>query len=419
MRAYEIIEKKRFGKALTEQEIRWLVKGYTAGSIPDYQMSALLMAICLNGMNTEETLQLTMAMAESGDWLDLSVINGIKVDKHSTGGVGDKVSLVLSPLVAACGVPVAKMAGRGLGYTGGTIDKLESIPGFRTSLTQERFIAQVNQIGVAITGQTGDLAPADRKIYALRDVTATVESLPLIASSIMSKKLAAGADAIVLDVKWGDGAFMKTKEAAQALADTMIQIGVGAGKQVEAVISDMNQPLGLAVGNALEVKEAITALQGNGPADLMEDCFALGERMLCLGKKAENRTDARKKMEKAITDGSAYEKFITWVTAQGGDSRTIQHPELLPTAAYQIPVVAAESGKVCRIHCQQIGGICMALGGGRAEKNAVIDPAVGIVLYKKKGMYVEQGETLGVIHANNKDRGREAADACRNAIICE
>ncbi len=419
MRIYDIIEKKRFGKKLSEEEIRWFIRHYTEGSIPDYQAAALLMAICINGMDAKETLQLTLAMAESGAQMDLSAIRGIKADKHSTGGVGDKVSLILAPLVAACGVPVAKMSGRGLGHTGGTIDKLESIPGFSAVLTEEQFIRQVNEIGLAMTGQSADLTPADRKLYALRDVTATVESIPLIASSIMSKKLAAGTDAIVLDVKWGDGAFMKTREAAQELADLMTEIGTQAGRKMSAVISDMNQPLGMAVGNALEVKEAIAALQGNGPADLMEDCYALGEQMLCLGGAADSPETARALLEQAIRTGAAYEKMLAWVRAQGGDTDAVRDTGRLPAARYRIPVPADETGTVVRIACRQIGTICGMLGGGRLKKDDRIDPAVGIVLEKKCGMQAEKGKTLAVIHANDKKRGEEAAEMCREAYQIE
>ncbi len=419
MRIYDIIEKKRFGKKLSEEEIRWFIRHYTEGSIPDYQAAALLMAICINGMDAKETLQLTLAMAESGARMDLSAIRGIKADKHSTGGVGDKVSLILAPLVAACGVPVVKMSGRGLGHTGGTIDKLESIPGFSAVLTEEQFIRQGNEIGLAMTGQSADLTPADQKLYALRDVTATVESIPLIASSIMSKKLAAGADAIVLDVKWGDGAFMKTREAAQELADLMTEIGTQAGRKMSAVISDMNQPLGMAVGNALEVKEAIAALQGNGPADLMEDCYALGEQMLCLGGAADSPETARVLLGQAIRTGAAYEKMLVWVSAQGGDTGAIQDTDRLPTARYRIPVPADETGTVVRIACRQIGTICGMLGGGRMEKDDRIDPAVGIVLEKKCGMRTEKGEPLAVIHANDKKRGEEAAEMCMQAYQIE
>ena len=419
MRIYDIIEKKRYGKKLSEEEIRWFIRHYTEGSIPDYQAAALLMAICINGMDAKETLQLTLAMAESGAQMDLSAIRGIKADKHSTGGVGDKVSLILAPLVAACGVPVVKMSGRGLGHTGGTIDKLESIPGFSAVLTEEQFIRQGNEIGLAMTGQSADLTPADQKLYALRDVTATVESIPLIASSIMSKKLAAGADAIVLDVKWGDGAFMKTREAAQELADLMTEIGTQAGRKMSAVISDMNQPLGMAIGNALEVKEAIAALQGNGPADLMEDCYALGEQMLCLGGAADSPETARALLEQAIRTGAAYEKMLVWVGAQGGDTGAIRDTDRLPAARYRIPVPADKAGTVVRIACRQIGTICGMLGGGRMKKDDRIDPAVGIVLEKKCGMRTEKGEPLAVIHANDKKRGEEAAEMCREAYQIE
>ena len=408
MRMYDIIMKKRNGGELTKEEIDFFIGGYTKGEIPDYQVSALMMAIYFRKMTEAETLALTMAMADSGDRLDLSGIRGIKVDKHSTGGVGDKTSLALAPMVAACGIPVAKMSGRGLGHTGGTIDKLESFPGFTTALTTERFIENVNRIGMAIMGQTADLAPADKKLYALRDVTATVDNLSLIASSIMSKKLAAGADAIVLDVKTGSGAFMKQEAEAKALAEEMVKIGKNAGRRTVAVISDMDQPLGFAVGNALEVREAIETLRGNGPKDFLELCLTLGSQMLMAGGKAESAREAEEMLRAVIADGSALGKLAEFVEAQGGDSGAVYHPELLPQAAIQEPVAAPESGYLSRIACDEVGICSLILGGGRETKESEIDLSVGLVLCKKVGDYVEAGEPLAVIHANDADRAEQA-----------
>ena len=408
MRMYDIIMKKRNGGELTKEEIDFFIGGYTKGEIPDYQVSALMMAIYFRKMTEAETLALTMAMADSGDRLDLSGIRGVKVDKHSTGGVGDKTSLALAPMVAACGIPVAKMSGRGLGHTGGTIDKLESFPGFTTALTTERFIDNVNRIGIAIMGQTADLAPADKKLYALRDVTATVDNLSLIASSIMSKKLAAGADAIVLDVKTGSGAFMKQEAEAKALAEEMVKIGKNAGRRTVAVISDMDQPLGFAVGNALEVREAIETLRGNGPEDFLELCLTLGSQMLMAGGKAESAREAEEMLRAVIADGSALGKLAEFVEAQGGDGSAVYHPELLPQAAIQEPVAAPESGYLSRIVCDEVGICSLILGGGRETKESEIDLSVGLVLYKKVGDYVEAGEPLAVIHANDADRAEQA-----------
>ena len=408
MRMYDIIMKKRNGGELTKEEIDFFIGGYTKGEIPDYQVSALMMAIYFRKMTEAETLALTMAMADSGDRLDLSGIRGVKVDKHSTGGVGDKTSLALAPMVAACGIPVAKMSGRGLGHTGGTIDKLESFPGFTTALTTERFIDNVNRIGIAIMGQTADLAPADKKLYALRDVTATVDNLSLIASSIMSKKLAAGADAIVLDVKTGSGAFMKQEAEAKALAEEMVKIGKNAGRRTVAVISDMDQPLGFAVGNALEVREAIETLRGNGPEDFLELCLTLGSQMLMAGGKAESAREAEGMLRGVIADGSALRKLAEFVEAQGGDSRVVYHPELLPEAAITLPVEAPKSGYVTRIVCDEVGICSLILGGGRETKESEIDLSVGLVLRKKVGDYVEAGEPLAVIHANDADRAEQA-----------
>lgn len=404
MRMTDIIIKKRDGGELTDEEIRFFVNGYTHDEIPDYQASALMMAIYFRRMTQRETLALTLAMAESGDQLDLSAIRGTKVDKHSTGGVGDKTSLALAPMVAACGVPVAKMSGRGLGHTGGTIDKLESFPGFSTELTHEQFIDNVNRIGIAIMRQTADLAPADKKLYALRDVTATVENLSLIASSIMSKKLAAGADAIVLDVKTGSGAFMKTREDSYALAREMVRIGNGAGRHTVALITDMDQPLGRAVGNALEVREAIDTLRGQGPVDFTELCLALGSEMLVAGGRAASPQEARQLLEQAITGGSALRKLGEFVAAQGGDPAAVTDPERLPRARIVSAVPAPMSGYVEHIACDEIGFCSMVLGGGRETKDDGIDPAVGLVLNKKVGDRVEQGEPLAWLYANDEKR---------------
>ena len=385
MRMYDIIMKKRNGGELSKEEIHFFIEGYTRGEIPDYQVSALMMAIYFQKMTEKETYELTMAMAHSGEMLDLSGIHGCKVDKHSTGGVGDKTSLALTPMVAACGIPVAKMSGRGLGHTGGTIDKLESFPGFSTSLTTEQFIENVNRIGIAIMGQTADLAPADKKLYALRDVTATVDNMSLIASSIMSKKLAAGADAIVLDVKTGSGAFMKQEADAVSLAEEMTEIGNGAGRKTIAVNTDMDQPLGYAIGNALEVKEAIATLNGSGPEDFTELVLALGSRMLIAGKKAEDVASAEKMLRQSIQNGDALRKLEAFVKAQGGTGEEVSHPEKLPAAAMQIAVPSPQSGYISHIQCDEIGVCSLLLGGGRETKDSVIDLSVGLELKKKVG----------------------------------
>ncbi|PIC78604.1 pyrimidine-nucleoside phosphorylase [Sporosarcina sp. P19] len=402
MRMVDIIENKRDGIELNKEEIEFFVTGYTDGSIPDYQASAFLMAIYFKGMTTEEQGYLTMAMAESGDQIDLSAIEGVKVDKHSTGGVGDTTTLILAPLVAACGVPVAKMSGRGLGHTGGTLDKLEAIDGFHVEISTEKFIQQVNDLKIAVIGQSGNLTPADKKLYALRDVTATVNSIPLIASSIMSKKLAAGADAIVLDVKTGAGAFMKTLEDSKRLADAMTAIGNEVGRNTSAVISDMSQPLGFAIGNALEVKEAIDTLQGKGPADLTELCFVLGSKMLLAANKAETEEDARKQLQNVIDNGEALRLFGELIKAQDGNEKVIENTNLLPQAQYEIEVPSIESGYVSMIDADEIGLAAMLLGAGRATKEDVIDLAVGIVLRKKIGDFVEKGEALAILHANTE-----------------
>jgi pyrimidine-nucleoside phosphorylase len=402
MRMIDIIENKRDGHELTTEEIQFFIKGYTAGDIPDYQASALAMAIYFRDMTDRERADLTMAMVHSGESVDLSSIEGIKVDKHSTGGVGDTTTLILAPLVAALNVPVAKMSGRGLGHTGGTIDKLESIKGFHVEITKEQFVELVNSNKVAVMGQSGNLTPADKKLYALRDVTGTVNSIPLIASSIMSKKIAAGADAICLDVKTGAGAFMKTEEDSIDLAHAMVKIGNHVGRQTIAVISDMSEPLGFAIGNALEVKEAIDTLKGNGPEDLTELVLTLGSQMVMLAKKAESTEDARKQLLEVIQNGKAIEKFKVFIAAQGGDPSVVDYPEKLPQAAYQIPVPAKADGVVSAITADEIGKAATMLGAGRATKDDVIDLAVGIVLHKKIGDSVKKGDTLLTIHSNHQ-----------------
>ena len=408
MRMYDLISKKRNGGELTKEEINFFIENYTNGTIPDYQVSALLMAIYFQKMNSRETADLTMAMVNSGDVLDLHGIEGIKVDKHSTGGVGDTTTLVLGPMVAALGVPVAKMSGRGLGHTGGTIDKLESFKGFSVEMPNEKFMDNVNTLKLAVGGQTGDLAPADKKLYALRDVTATVDNVSLIASSIMSKKIASGADCIVLDVKVGEGAFMKTPEAAYELAEEMVTIGKSVGRNTIGIISDMDQPLGLAIGNALEVEEAINTLKGHGPADLLELCLVLGSNMVVLAKKADNVDEARKMLMETITSGKALAKLKEFVAAQGGDTACIDNTDLFPKAQYIIPVVSEADGYVNKIHAESIGIIAMELGAGRATKEDKIDMAVGIVLNKKRGEKVSKGDVLAYVHANDKAKGDKA-----------
>lgn len=414
MRMYDIILKKRDGGTLTKEEIEYFVKGFTDGTIPDYQVSALLMAIYYQHMNYEETLNLTLEMAKSGDILDLSAIQGIKADKHSTGGVGDKTTLVLGPMVAAVGVKTAKMSGRGLGYTGGTIDKLESIPGFSTSLDVHTFMKNISEIGIAVTGQTGNLAPADKKMYALRDVTATVDNIALITSSIMSKKLASGADIIVLDVKVGSGAFMKTEQKAYELAREMVRIGTGAGRKVSAVISEMDQPLGLAVGNALEVIEAIDTLKGNGPNDLLELCVALGSHMVVSAGITDCLSEAENLLKDTITNQTAYKKFCEFVKAQGGDIHILESPQSLIHASIIKNIMSDKSGYISHIKSDDIGKAVMLLGGGRQTKESAIDSSVGFVLRKKVGDYVSQGESLGVMFAN-----QEALAAQANPILKE
>ena len=402
MRMIDIIEKKRDGKSLTKEEIEFFVNGYTRGEVPDYQASSLAMAIFFQDMNDEERAALTMSMVNSGERIDLSDINGIKVDKHSTGGVGDTTTLVLAPLVAAVGVPVAKMSGRGLGHTGGTIDKLESVKGFNVEISEKDFIKLVNDNQVAVIGQSGNLTPADKKLYALRDVTGTVNSIPLIASSIMSKKIAAGADAIVLDVKTGSGAFMKTLDDAEALAHAMVRIGNNVGRNTMAIISDMSQPLGNAVGNSLELKEAIATLKGNGPKDLTELVLTLGSQMVVLAEKATSLDEARQMLIDAIKTGKALNKFKTFLSNQGGDDSIVDSPEKLPSAKYQVEFKAKKDGYITEIIANEIGVASMMLGAGRQTKEDVIDLGVGIVLNKKVGEHVEKGENILTIHTNTK-----------------
>ncbi|MBO1263519.1 pyrimidine-nucleoside phosphorylase [Proteiniclasticum sp. SCR006] len=403
MHILDIISKKKQGIKLTKEEIYYVVNGYTDGIIPDYQISALLMAIYFKGMDAEETSTLTMAMVESGDQIDLSSIEGIKVDKHSTGGVGDKVSLIVIPLVASLGIPVAKLSGRGLGHTGGTIDKLESIEGFDIGLSMEKFIDNVNRYKMAIAGQTGDLTPADKKLYALRDVTATVDSVPLIASSIMSKKIASGSDAIVLDVKVGNGAFMKTLEEARVLAEAMVSIGKGLGRNTVAVLTNMNEPLGREVGNANEVREAIAALKGEAGEDLISVSVTIASYMAVLGKAFEDLETAEKAILESIRNGKAMEQFELLVKIQGGNAEQIRHPETLPTAQIEIPVIAREEGYVHEIKAQEIGTAAMLLGAGRETKDDLIDYAAGIHLEKKVGDRVENGDVLCILLTNRED----------------
>ncbi|OUQ14610.1 pyrimidine-nucleoside phosphorylase [Massilimicrobiota sp. An142] len=400
MRMVDLIEKKKDGFKHTPEEIHFIVAGYTKGDIPDYQMSAWLMAVCFQGLDKEETAILTKEMMHSGDVIDLSRIQGIKVDKHSTGGVGDKTSLVLGPIVAACGVPVAKMSGRGLGHTGGTLDKLESIPGLHIMIDEEDFVKQVNDCGLAIIGQSGHLDPADKKMYALRDVTATVSCIPLIASSIMSKKLAAGSDAILLDVKYGDGAFMNTIEEAKELARTMIEIGDSLGKDTRATISNMSQPLGYAIGNSLEVKEAIDTLNGHGPEDLLELCLQAGSHMLIQAQKTDSLITARKMLEDAIESKKALRTLCAMVKAQGGDDAFIRHPEMFPKAKEVIPVYSQKTGYVKDLKAKPLGIVSMKLGGGREKTDDDIDYSVGLVLHKKIGDFVKKGEVLVEVHTN-------------------
>ena len=414
MRMVDLIEKKKDGFKHTPEEIHFIVAGYTKGDIPDYQMSAWLMAVCFQGLDKEETAILTKEMMHSGDVIDLSRIQGIKVDKHSTGGVGDKTSLVLGPIVAACGVPVAKMSGRGLGHTGGTLDKLESIPGLHIMIDEEDFVKQVNDCGLAIIGQSGHLDPADKKMYALRDVTATVSCIPLIASSIMSKKLAAGSDAILLDVKYGDGAFMNTIEEAKELARTMIEIGDSLGKDTRATISNMSQPLGYAIGNSLEVKEAIDTLNGHGPEDLLELCLQAGSHMLIQAQKTDSLITARKMLEDAIESKKALRTLCAMVKAQGGDDAFIRHPEMFPKAKELIPVYSQITGYVKDLKAKPLGIVSMKLGGGRETTDDEIDYSVGLILHKKIGDFVKKGDVLVEVHTNtglSKELQKDILDA--------
>lgn len=417
MRAVDLIRKKRDGLELSNEEIGFLIQGYSVGDVPDYQMAAWAMAVYYQGMSARETADLTLHMAASGDMVDLSSIHGLKVDKHSTGGVGDKTTIVLGPLVAAAGVPVAKMSGRGLGHTGGTIDKLEAISGFSVELGKEQFFNQVNEIGLAVVGQSGNMTPADKKLYGLRDVTATVDSIPLIASSVMSKKIAAGADAIVLDVKTGSGAFMKTLDDSIRLAKAMVDIGTQVGRSTVAVISDMDQPLGYAIGNALEIKEAVATLKGEGPADLEEVCLILASHMLVLGGKAESEAEARKILQEKLSSGEALDKLNALVQAQGGDITQIHDLQLLPQAEIIVEVKSSSDGFVESIQAEEIGIAAMLLGAGRETKDSIIDLAAGVVLRKKIGDPVALGETLAVLHLNEAHRAGcvEAGNRVREA----
>ena len=412
MNVISIIEKKRDGYALTEDEIRYFVRGYTADDIPDYQAAAWAMAVYLQGMNRDEIIALTMALAQSGDMIDLHEVIDFAVDKHSSGGVGDKTSLVVLPLVAAFGVPVAKMSGRGLSFTGGTLDKLESVDGYNVNLTEEQFLRQVQEVGIVLAGQTRELAPADGKLYALRDVTGTVSSIPLIASSIMSKKIASGADAIVLDVKVGSGAFMRTVEDARRLAQLMVEIGTGVGRRVTALLSDMNQPLGNAVGNALEVREAIDTLRGGGPADLIEHCITVAGHMLRLAGKsqAEDLSDIRPQLEEKLANGEAFEVFKRLIAAQGGDVSQVEEPARLPTAPVIVEVESPQSGYLRTVDALEIGLAAADLGAGRKKKGDPVDHAVGLVVHHKVGEYVEKGDRLFTIHARTEDAAAQARE---------
>ncbi len=417
MRMYDLIMKKRDGGTFTKDEIDFIISSYTKDYIPDYQMSALLMAIYFNGMTNEETANLTMAMAHSGDVLDLSEIKGIKVDKHSTGGVADTTTLVLAPLVAACGAPVAKMSGRGLGHTGGTIDKLESIPGMRVELSEREFIDNVNKHGIAVVGQSSNLTPADKKLYALRDVTATVDSIPLIASSIMSKKIASGADGIVLDVKVGRGAFMKDIESAKKLANLMVEIGNSVGRKTVAHVTNMDEPLGLAIGNSLEVVEAIDVLKGNGSKDLLDVCMVLGADMLTIAGVAKDTDEAKEMLKEALTSGKALDKFKEFLSAQGGDARIVDDLKLLPQAKYVESWCAEEDLYIKDLYALDLGLIAMKLGAGRSTKEDSIDLSVGIMLGGKIGDIVRKGDPIATIYANDRDKLEWALNEIKKFII--
>jgi pyrimidine-nucleoside phosphorylase len=416
MRAVDVIIKKRDKGELTKEEIDFFVQSYTRGTIPDYQAAAWAMAVLLNGMTDRETTDLTMAMAHSGEVLNLSKVVPIALDKHSTGGVGDKTTLVVEPIVAACGVPVGKMSGRGLGFSGGTLDKMESIPGFRTNLSREEFIKQLHDVGLVLTGQTGDLAPADGKFYALRDVTGTVQSKPLIASSVMSKKIAAGSQAILLDVKTGEGAFMKTIEDARELARLMVSIGVLSGLKVVALLSDMNQPLGEAVGNALELKEAIATLHGKGPQDFREHCLVAASHMLVLGRKVADLEAGRKMAEQALAEGRAWENFRTLVRVQGGDVSYIDQPEKLAQAKLVEALTAPNNGYLKEVNAQVVGETSVELGAGRARKEDTIDHAVGILVHHKVGDHLTKGESVFTVHANDASKMRLAMERLPGAL---
>ncbi|NWJ47659.1 MAG: pyrimidine-nucleoside phosphorylase [Chloroflexi bacterium] len=417
MRVVDIIIKKRDGFALTTEEINFFIEGYSKGEIPDYQAAAFAMAVFFRGMSVEETTMLTLAMASSGKQLDLSHIAPVVADKHSTGGVGDKTTMVVTPLVAATGLPIAKMSGRGLGYFGGTVDKLETIPGFRAALSDTEFLEAFAKVGLVVSGQSSELAPADGKLYALRDVTGTVESIPLIAASVMSKKIAAGANCIVLDVKFGKGAFMKTLEDATFLAETMVEIGRGAGRKVRAVLSSMEQPLGWAVGNTLEVREAIETLQRKGPPDLLELAFILGSQLIVMSGRAENELEARAQLHQALDSGAAFEKYKQFVANQGGDTKYLDNPELLPTAPFKGEVLSLQSGYISAIDAEMVGITAHLLGAGRKVKTDPIDPAVGLILQHKVGDFVERGEPLLEIHARTSESLKKATVQILNAFI--
>lgn len=416
MRAVDIIIKKRDKEILSKTEIDFLIESYTRGTIPDYQMSAWAMAVLLNGMTDQEITDLTLAMAHSGDMLDLSQAVKIAVDKHSTGGVGDKTTLTVAPLVAACGLPVGKMSGRGLGFSGGTIDKLEAIPGLQVDLSTNQFIQQLKQHGIVLTGQSADLAPADGKLYSLRDVTGTVQSIPLIASSVMSKKIAAGAHAIVLDVKVGQGAFMRTLNQARQLAEVMVSIGKLSGRQVIAVLSPMDQPLGSAVGNALELKEAVEMLHGNGPEDYRYHCLQLAAYMLILGGQVKDIPEGVAMAEKAINDGSGYAKFRELVIAQGGDVSYVDDLDKLPMAAFVEPVRARSAGWAAVVDAKEVGETSVTLGAGREQKGDMIDQAVGIIVKVKVGDAVDKGQVLFEVHANDPRKLQQAKERLKNAV---
>lgn len=416
MRMYDIIHKKREGGALIPEEIRWFVSGVTEGSIPDYQISALMMAIYFQGMTREETVELTLSMAQSGDMADLSAIDGVKADKHSTGGVGDKTSLIAGPMAAACGVKIAKMSGRGLGHTGGTVDKLESIPGVKMDIPRERFFEIVGETGIAIVGQSGSLCPADKKLYALRDVTATVESLPLIAASIMSKKLASGADAILLDVKTGSGAFMKTEEDARRLARLMVETGNGAGRRTAALITDMDMPLGRCIGNALEVREAVKVLGGGGDSRLRTLCEELAGGMVLLADLAENREQALEKVRRTVEDGSALEALKAMVSAQGGDRAYLEDTSRLPLSPVCEEAVMPESGYISELNAEECGLAAMELGAGRETKEDAIDYGAGIVLVKTRGEYAEKGEIIARLYARTGEQCRRGRERLLGAV---